>query len=440
MKKYFNDFLSSIKYEYLEKISLLLLSFWAIIPIVEYYVKNNLYRFGDLYWTNGIYLIGIMGIIIYLIYLGKQIKDDNVTFKKYLPELLIIVLLIISVIASICSDDPHLSFYGEHYRKEGLIVYIMYIGFMLTASTIKNKKYFKIIARIIIFSTLVITILPLFNKGFSFTNYTNIFYNRNHYGYYLMISLMLAIFMFVDNNGFRRFFYSIAYIFLLYILILNDTFGCYLAMVISLLFFVVYSFIKKNKRIIASTTIIIFALVSFFVSYYGIKWGERVDFTSTKGIIWNNISGLFRDTKTILDDESTEDEIAQVGSLRGVLWKEAINYTLDHPLLGGGMECLNTVYAKCELCNSDRPHNAILQFSSFIGIPGAIVYIIFIVLVALQGLKKIKSDSIYMMVYFTAMCYFISSMFGNSMFYTSPYFMIFLGLLIGINRRKEKET
>ena len=45
-------------------------------------------------------------------------------------------------------------------------------------------------------------------------------------------------------------------------------------------------------------------------------------------------------------------------------------------------------------------------------------------------------DVINFMVYVTAMCYFISSNFGNSMYYTSPYFMILLGFLIGMSGKK----
>ena len=55
-----------------------------------------------------------------------------------------------------------------------------------------------------------------------------------------------------------------------------------------------------------------------------------------------------------------------------------------------------------------------------------------------KGIKKIfKSDkqgTIYLMVVIT---YLISSMFGNSMFYTTPYFFIFLGYLMSSNLIKE---
>jgi O-antigen ligase len=105
---------------------------------------------------------------------------------------------------------------------------------------------------------------------------------------------------------------------------------------------------------------------------------------------------------------------------------------VEHPIVGGGMESLNEYYHSQDNFINDRPHNIFLQISSFIGIPGAIVYLILILVLAFNNLKNIKDNTMNIMIYFTAMTYFISSVFGNSMYYTSPYFMILLGLLIGI--------
>ena len=57
--------------------------------------------------------------------------------------------------------------------------------------------------------------------------------------------------------------------------------------------------------------------------------------------------------------------------------------------------------------------------------------------VALSNLIIMQKDTMNIMIFCTAMCYFISSMFGNSMYYTSPYFMILLGLLISFNRNRK---
>ena len=116
----------SIKDKYFEEFSCFLLLFWTISPLVEYFLKNTpLYTS---YFTFIIYLIGIFGLLIYSLFFIKLKYENKFEIKNYVPEILIFILSIISIISTIFSDNPHLSLYGEGYRKEGLIVYIMYIG------------------------------------------------------------------------------------------------------------------------------------------------------------------------------------------------------------------------------------------------------------------------------------------------------------------------
>ena len=430
MKKLFNSLINFIEYNYLEYFSYLLLIVWVISPVVEYILKNYLHFGYTTYFEFAIYFIGLSGILEYIIYIIKKIKDKEFDIKKMIPQILIGILLIISIIASIYSNDSYLSFFGEGYRKEGLIVYIMYIGYILAASIIKNKKYVSNIFKIIIFSALFIIIMPLFRYDFSYKNFSNVFFQFNHYGYYLMISTMLAGFMFVHNTKIKKIIYLLMYIFLIYILILNDTFGCYLAISISLTFSFIYSIIKKYKRVDIIILIVTFVAASFLISHFDIKIGERIKVGNTQGIVSNNISTFSSDVKKIIskDENSNTD---RVGTGRGKLWKWAWKYTVNHPIIGGGMESLNSYY-KDNNVKSDRPHNIMLQVSSFIGIPGAILYLSLILYLAIVNLKNINKNTINYMVYVTAMCYYISSNFGNSMFYTSPYFMILLGFLISM--------
>lgn len=434
MKK-INDLIDKIKYEYLEEFSFILLLFWAISPVVEYFFSKFIPIFNKVYFSFIIYIIGALGILEYIIYFIKQKRDGKINKKKFLCEILILILILLGIISSIFSKNPKLSFLGDNYRKEGLIVYIMYVGFILSSSIIKSDGYKKNLLKVIIFSALIITILPLFKSNFTYVNFTNVFRNPNHYGYYLMITLTISIFMFIGNDKYKKIFYLLIYIFLLYILIRNDTFGCFLSISISLIILFIYSLIKKYRRISVISSIIIFVLVSFLVSHYDIKIGERLHFDDTSGIIIKNISRLFNDTDTIINDGLKATEKTDlVGSCRGFLWRNAIDYTLSHPIIGGGMESLNEYYQSLNFFHNDRPHNIILQVAAFIGIPGAITYISLILTLAFNNLKNIKTNSINIMIYFTAMTYFISSIFGNSMYYTSPYFMILLGLLIGLYR------
>lgn len=436
MKK-INKISDLFNYEYTEKMYFIILLLWVASPLIEYIFKNYLDLYYTFYFSFSIYIIGIFGLFLYSVYLIKLFKESKINIKRFIPEILILILVFISFISTILSKNSYLSFFGESYRKEGLLVYIMYIGFMLLSSMIINKKYIKYILKSIVIVGLIITILPLFKSDFTYLNFSNVFHQFNHYGYYLMINVMLSAFLFIDDkNLIKKIIYFLIYIFFLYLLIRNDTFGSYLAVFISLIVLLFYSIMKKYQRLNIILLILGFIITSFIVSNYDIKIGERVNFESTKGLISRNISTLNKDVKNIIS--KNEKSINKAGTGRGKLWKWAINYTLEHPIIGGGMECLRDYYIKNNITYNDRPHNIFLQTSSFIGIPGALVYLILILYIGISSLKLIGKDNIKVMIYFTAMCYFISSIFGNTMYYTSPYFAILLGLLIGIIRRKDE--
>lgn len=421
----------------LEFYSFILLLLWTISPVIEYILKIYNRRLYTHYFTSMIYIIGFLGIVFYIYSFIKS--KEKFSIRKYIPEILLIILLIISIISTLMCESPHYSFWGGSYRKEGLLVYIMYIGFILMASRIKNDKYIKYLINSIIISAIVITILPLFKDDFTYLEFTNIFHNSNHYGYYLMINTMLTLCMFINSNKlFKKIIYILIYIFFLYLLIRNDTFGSYLAIITTLLFLLIYSLIKKYKILDIIIVILVFIGTSFVVSNYDIKIGERIHFDDKKGIVSNNFFLLKKDIEDITDKDGNISE--EAGSYRIILWQEAWKYTLDHPWIGGGMEALRFYYISDKGVfyskYNDRPHNVTLQVSTFIGIPGAIIYLTFIIYIAISNLMIMKRDSIHIMIYSTAMCYFLSSLLGNSMYYTSPYFMVLLGLLIGFNKRK----
>ena len=427
-----------IKDDYLEIIICIIFFLWTISPIIEFIFKKYFINRYTTYYSSIIYVIGGLGIIIYLFYIIRYYKKENYCKKDFIPEILLLVLLCISIISTLLSKEPDLSLYGDEYRKEGLIVYIMYIGFILLASIIKDKKYMKYIVVSILINCLIITILPLFRSDFTFFRYSNVFRNFNHYGYYLMINTMLSLFMFIYSDKlFKKIIYMFIYIFILFLLIRNDTFGSYLAIMVTLAFLFIYSLVRNYQRKRVIVAILIFIITSFLVSHYDIKIGEKIHLESQKGIILKNLRSLNKDIKGYINND--EEVIQQAGTNRGILWQIAGDYILEHPIFGGGMECLlprynNTIYHKMA---TGRPHNSILQVAAFIGIPGAIIYLAFIMYVALSNLIIMQKDTMNIMIFCTAMCYFISSMFGNSMYYTSPYFMILLGLLIGFNRNRK---
>ncbi len=197
--------------------------------------------------------------------------------------------------------------------------------------------------------------------------------------------------------------------------------------------------------------------------------------------------------ETAKDDTALDSDVANTGSGRGQVWIRSLDLMNQRPLFGWGLEnLLNEFYSQYSI-GEGRTHNLLLQLGGCTGIIGVLMYyiatvaifmkvafdvklreynknsliIIFVIFLALTIALNIAIHSVtdkllfnglftvilwaflYMCVFFKRVrlrvkdwnyfelmgasvfvSYMIGSFFGNSAFYTSPYFMIFMGILL----------
>ena len=326
---------------------------------------------------------------------------------------------------------------GSEYRKEGLETYIAYFGIFNLGILLKNKKHRKILFDTLIIVEIIVSIISLMNNNMTYMlmknqePYTGIFSQFNHYGYYLMFGILVSLMMFLITKNNYKYIYLLPYGLLLYTLLMNDTFGCILSIIVSLILIMIF-FRKYKKEIVL---IFITTLIIFVGTY-----------RNNQNIIYKNFKSLFGDAevvrKVIKDtkeakknkDNKNKDKvninaINSIGTTRGVLWRYGLKYISERPITGYGIETLDLLYVKDGIIQ-DRPHNILIQFGVFTGIPGIILYSLFILIILFRSIKRFKYfDELSKCIFVICVCYLMSSMFGNSMFYTSPYFFIFLGLL-----------
>jgi O-antigen ligase len=78
---------------------------------------------------------------------------------------------------------------------------------------------------------------------------------------------------------------------------------------------------------------------------------------------------------------------------------------------------------------TDRPENEYIQYMVFMGIPGLVMYMGALISMMICQLKKIKKmELITIASAGCALAYAAGACFGNSMYYTTPYFYMFLGM------------
>lgn len=363
-----------------------------------------------------------------------------------------------------------------------------YFSFLFYATIVTNiillgyqsrnmKKWILRMMMLVMIAIAFFTLLNYCNSGFmsSIMPYRRaIFHNSNHYGYYLSIAVILCATMCLkEENLYFKFMAGIGYLVTLYIAVLNNTFGSYLGILTAMICLFIYTFIryiacmiqkkeKKGKEIfeLVATTIMGIALVICSLTIY-----EKTADGENKedSIVVTNFKEVFEDIgvwlgsgneETIANEEtnieekslketSISDAIAQTGSGRGEVWLGVFKLIKQKPFFGWGLENLLQAFYDQLHINEGRTHNLILQLMGTTGIPGMLLYMVGVLGIFFRHFNPKRWKEWNSLEYVTIFCfisYMVSSMFGNSAFYTSPYFMIILGILLTSTWEKKGEV
>lgn len=80
---------------------------------------------------------------------------------------------------------------------------------------------------------------------------------------------------------------------------------------------------------------------------------------------------------------------------------------------------------------SDRPHNEYLQYAVYFGIPGVLMYLTALVSLFVRCVRDVKRlSSACLVLGCMVFSYCASAFVGNSMYYTTVYFVMILALLV----------
>ena len=331
---------------------------------------------------------------------------------------LLVIWIIISSIVNHCGLEILV---GDWYRNESLpLVLAYFLVYLFCGAFIRGPRkeqlaLFTVIASIPLGLYATIRYFLVLNgKAISISAYAvAVFFQHNHYGYYLAMHILLASGLFA--LGKRRWVRAVALIALVEnaaVLSLNNTFGAWLAAFMAFLFQIVALGIVR-RRVDRRSLIALgaFLAVTFAMSFV------------TKNI-FSSITQFFFDVKSVLKDPKHSDG---AGTTRWMLWKYTAGKIAERPLFGFGNEGITEMMQAAT--GSSRPHNEVLQYAAFYGIPAAALYVAGVLSVFLRAWKRRAAiDAGTLVCLFGAAAYFASSMFGNTMFYTAPFFFLLLGM------------
>ena len=391
-------------------------------PIVEMLLNLCNVKGADSYriWIVFLYVPAAIGILLGCYHIQKV----------NIYQLPIIFMLSFGIWCLICitkSETPTLSLFGFLATSDSLSTYLSYFGMIMLGIVLgEEKKYALITANIFIAVTFIMSVLslidsraldPLFiNEATNCFHYQGVYFNTNPFGYHLSVALIINIYLFeYTKNHTIKAIYLISFIVLTNMLILNNTFGSYIAVLLTLLFAVIWSFINNEDKKMPAIALLLFTTISAISCIYSHN-------------VLANFSSLFFDVGVLMDSSAEQAALDAIGSSRGELWKLALTFIKISPIIGFAPQGVGF-----------SSHNMFLQIAIYTGVIGLILYLAIIVSGAVRLIKIRKIISpVTRACAFAVVSYLISGFFGVTAFFTAPYFYLVLGVcLAGLTKQEE---
>ena len=361
------------------------------------------------------------------LYLFAQRKNMNIAYARIRVTVLILFGCVTAfvTISTLINVENSYRYSGIYPSEVGFSSYVMFFAaFFLCSSLVNDERVKNAYYLAFLFLSIPIGIFAIYvsvryggltGAGF-YKIPEGIFYNPNHYGYYLAMTIVLSASMLVfETSRILKSVYVVILEFNTAMLIVNNTLGAWLAVLVGLAALVVGIRIQNGSfELSAIIALMLFVATTFALS----PWQP--------GIL-NSILRLFYDVGAIA--VNSEDANA-AGAHRWHLWKATVGYISERPLFGWGPEGFADELERA--CGNPRAHNEFLSYAGFFGIPAGCCYTLGCGLVIINGIRNLRllsnSDVAALVV---AGTYLVSSCFGNIVPQTAPYFFIFLGFAFG---------
>ena len=400
-------------------------SLWMPTHLMITEIDHQWYTYFYNYYAYPVVLFAYFVFVLFCVIKIATEGQWRSLFNKLIKQRAIMCfgLFCLMMIVSTCVNGfSDFALHGEPYRNESLFSYLVYfVVFFVCGICSSGYSRKKILVDVLLLSSIAVGTYSVINSIFygssifykSIKVQTGVFYNSNHYGYYLaMIIALAAALATAEKKKGSRIFYLIVFGFNVVILQFNRTLGAWVACLFALVFQIIIRYIVDRKKSI-------YAIVEL-CSYLAI--------TGAVGLYDNymimSILSLFIDIKRVTMDPVHADD---AGSARWKLWKITVQKTVKRPFLGYGVEGLYYEFGKDG--SGGRSHCEYLQYASFFGIPAAVAYVVGCVQVFISGYRnRSRIDGATIACLVAAFSYLVSATFGNTWFYTTPYFFVLLGM------------
>lgn len=426
--KNFREFFTELPYGAVEVIAALPLLLFIISPV--WHVVRNLFQFWPyLYTIDSINDISsILCCAAVVLFIGKfavQRKKGKTLIQENIPLLFFIGFILLMVVSTIVNGFTVYAMAGGS-RHESLFSYISYIlVFYFLGSLIGRTDLKRLLLWLFLLSGAFLGVLSLVDVYITplsvffhlhESKVMAIYMNSNHYGYFLtMILLIAAGCAAFEKKPILRWCAVAIYVINSVVMIINNTFGCYLAVIAGFVFIQCACFCRNRKT--DRTIWLLFALFIVISLLMSIKYYT----------VFSNFLSMFIEISNI----SATDDTEHVGSGRVMLWRATLASIRERPLLGWGVEGIEERLSF--FCG--RSHCEYLQYTAFFGIPAGVIYVSGLCSVFWNAIKKRQHlDDMTLTALTAAFSYLVSAVVGNTTYYITPLFFGLLGLAFRIQK------
>ena len=428
--------------------------------------------------------------------------------KKNLVRIMLFAVIVFMTISSLACGDVANAFTNQ---TDGVFTwYLVALGALLV-SLIKDKKQMRILIAALAASAslmcfvIFIQYVAYYNKldlnsisdfiklwsvDFAaisdkapIAHVRGVFSNSNHCGYYLAMSALASAGLYITGDkGWKRVLSAIAFSLIIFALVLNDTLGAELAVILIVLLLPV-AFLRSETRIwrrFVPTFLMaaVMVLMSLFpktpigsatlrnsiteikdalskltsyapnevddntaaielpemparyarLSYRTASSENGTDSNETNDAVPAGIEDAKDDTRWWLKNQ-------EIGTNRLGLWQYGIHLIGQKPLLGYGVNGTKDFFKNESglKVSASRVHNEYLQIGIDCGIPAMLMHIASYAAVAVyffKAMKKRTLTDIQRILFAIFAVYAVSALTGICAYYTASYFYVLLGLLI----------
>ena len=220
--------------------------------------------------------LGMLAIVVLAVWASSLCFELGIRrafkelFKNKWAPLLLASVFWLSVSTLINCSSPEAAFMGDEYRLEGIFSLLAYMGFTACALIVDHKRKRALLLAFWAVSAIMGVLYLVQIAGIGMLANLNdngfcvIFGNINHHAYYVAMGLMAAAGLFVyEKRIVLRVASAAAVVFLSVCLIVNGSFGPFLASAFALVFLAVIVLIRDGKgKLVALVPLALFLCVS----------------------------------------------------------------------------------------------------------------------------------------------------------------------------------